>query len=701
MPTTTIPQAVELALRHYRAGQLHEAEIVCRQILQAEPRQPEALRYLGLIAQAVGQSGEGLQLIDQALSIRPHDAELINDRGNVLLALGRAEEASAAFRRALELLPANPFLLNNLGNALQAQGLPEKALEAYRTALAIQPAFAEAHHNAGNILHERGEYLEALTAYRTALGLRPNYASAYRNLANSLRALRRTGEALEALQAAERLEPANAATENSRGALYLELGRPDEAMASFRRALAWQPGYAAAQSNLAATLADHGELEAALALWRTALAEHPEHAGLHRNFVYLQWFRPDGDAASILRAARSWNDRHAEPLEAAPRAHGNSPAPERRLRLGYVSPNFCDHVVGRNLLPLLREHDRGRFEIFCYSDVARPDAITGLFRGYAQHWRDTAGLSDAQLAERVREDRIDVLVDTTLHMEGCRLLVFARRPAPVQVTFAGYPGTTGLAAMDERLTDPFLDPPGLTDADYSETSLRLPASFWCYDPLERDISAGPLPAAARGVVTFGCFNHSRKLNDAVLALWARVLVAVPGSRLLIQARAANHRQRLLGILRQGGVDSERVGFLDLRPRREYLGLYRRIDIMLDSFPYNGHTTSLDALWMGVPVVTKAGRSVVSRAGLSQLTNLGFPEWVAETDERFIAIAASLASDLPRLMSLRSALRARMEQSPLMNAPEFARGVEAACREAWKQWCARGAPRPTPTQGGAA
>ena len=296
-------------------------------------------------------------------------------------------------------------------------------------------------------------------------------------------------------------------------------------------------------------------------------------------------------------------------------------------------------------------------------------------------------LSDDQAAEQIRTDRIDVLVDLTLHLADNRLLVFARKPAPVQVTFAGYPGSTGLHAIDYRLSDPYLDPSDIDESVYSERTIRLPDSFWCYDPLDsREVPVNPLPALETGVVTFGCLNNFCKINAGILATWAQVLQQVKNSRLVLLADQGSHRQRTVEFLGRQGVSSDRVEFVCFRPRPQYMELYHRIDLGLDSFPYNGHTTSLDSLWMGVPVITLVGETPVSRAGWSQLSNLNLRELAATTATKFVQIAVDLASDWPRLSDLRRTLRSRMTQSPLMDAPKFARGIESAYRHMWQTWC---------------
>jgi predicted O-linked N-acetylglucosamine transferase (SPINDLY family) len=313
--------------------------------------------------------------------------------------------------------------------------------------------------------------------------------------------------------------------------------------------------------------------------------------------------------------------------------------------------------------------------------------MTDRFRAMATGWREIGGMSDDAAAALVRDDQIDVLVDTTLHMEGNRLLVFARKPAPVQVTFAGYPGSTGMEAIDYRLTDVHLDPPGMHDASYVEKSWRLPDTFWCYDPLGADAMVSALPSETSGRTTFGCLNNFSKTNDRVLRLWAQVLDAVPDSRLLVLAHEGSHRQRARDVLSALGIASDRIEFAGYRARNSYLELFQQVDISLDTVPYNGHTTSLDSLWMGVPVVTLVGTTVVGRAGVSQLLNLQLPELIARTSKEYVAVASALAADVGRLSALRRTLRQRMECSPLMDAQRFARNIETAYRAMWRRWCA--------------
>jgi len=403
-------------------------------------------------------------------------------------------------------------------------------------------------------------------------------------------------------------------------------------------------------------------------------------------------------ASDIFAEARRWNARHARPLTARALPHRNDRSPERRLRIGYVSPDFKSHVLSLFTIPLLQNRDHLQFEIFCYSSVDQPSSETARIRRCADVWREVGALDDAALSEVIRGDQIDILVDITMHMLGHRLLAFARRPAPIQMCWLAYPGTTGLDSVDYRLSDSHLDPKGADTQVYSEETIRLPDSFWCYDPLTDVPEVSPLPASKRSAViasatlaerriTFGCLNHFRKVNDEVLRLWARVLSAVPESRLLLLAPEGSARNRVRSFFEEAGVKQDRIRFVGRSARLEYLNRYREIDLCLDTFPYSGHTTSLDALWMGVPTVTLAGATVVGRAGVCQAMNLGLPELVATTHEGYVRAASSLANDLEHLSGLRQTLRARLLQSPLMDGARFARNLESVYRDVWRRFCA--------------
>jgi protein O-GlcNAc transferase len=670
-------------------GQRREAAAAYECVLALRPDHGDAAHNLASALDQLGELEAAIAAYRRALAQQPGRATTLNNLGSALSRSGRYDEAILVFLRAIEREPAFAAARNNLGLALTSVRRLDEAVKTLRRAVELRADFAEAWYNLGNAHFKRADFAEAAAAYRRAIALRPAWPEVHINLGNTLQALREFDEAARSYARALALRPDDADALNNLGSAQRDLGDVDAAIASFRRCLALCPDLHVAHCNLGNALRDAGQIEEAVGCYRRAVEICPSDHVSHRNLAYAVHFHPGYDAAAILAENRRWNETHAAGFRDPSHQHANDRDPERRLRIGYVGSDFRDHCQSLFTMPLLSHHDRRSFEIFCYSRVPRPDDVTRRLMRHADAWRVTAGRSDAEVAEAVRADAIDILVDLTMHMSNGRPLVLARKPAPVQVAYLAYPGTTGLAAVDYRLTDPYLDPPGETDGDYAEQSVRLPETFWCYDPLAAEPSPGPLPALESGQITFGCLNNFCKVTAPTVALWAGVLRAVADSRLVLLAARGDHRRRLAEQFREAGVDPGRVEFVEYRPRPQYLELYHEIDVGLDTLPYNGHTTSLDSFWMGVPVVTRVGRTAVGRAGWSQLSNLGLPDLAAWSDAEIVSIAARLAGDVPRLVQMRAALRERMEQSPLMDAPRFVRHVEAAYRLMWRDWCRRG------------
>jgi predicted O-linked N-acetylglucosamine transferase (SPINDLY family) len=718
----TAEQQLESGLSHHQAGRLAQAERIYRQVLAQHPDHADALHLLGVLAVQAGRLDAGVELMRRAIRLKPELAEAHNNLGNALKEMGQLDEAIAVFRQAIRIKPDFAQAYNNLGNALNDKGQSDEAIASYwqairlkpgyseahsnlgnalkdkgqleeaidacRQAIRLQPELAEAHNNLGNALTDKGQLDEAIAAYRQAVRLKPDFADAHSNLGTALNENGQFEEAVASHRQAIRLKPDFAAAHSNLGNALRDARRLDEAIASYRQAIRLKPDYAEAHNNLGTALKDVGQLDEAVACFRRAIQLRPDDLRAHSNLVLTLLYHPGYDGGMIHEELGRWSQRHAEPLKKLIQPHVNNRDPQRRLRIGYVSTDFRGHAVAYLLLPLLRHHDSRQCDVTCYSNVPHPDAISKQMQDQVPHWRDVVRLTDTQVAAQVREDEIDILVDLGLHTADNRLLVFARKPAPVQATWM-LPTTTGLDAIDYRLTDPYMDPPGLNDAHYSERSIYLPDTFWCYDPLGGEPAVNEPPSLEKGYVTFGCLNNFCKVNDAVLSLWAGVLNTVSNSRLALLAPEGSSRRRVLDRLGREGIGPERVEFVPRQPRLRYLQSYHCIDIGLDTFPYCGHTTSFDSHWMGVPVVTLVGKTAVGRSGLSQLTNLGLPELIAQTPEQYVQIAAALAGDLPRLAELRRTLRARMEASPLMDAPRFARNVEAAYRQMWRSLCERG------------
>jgi predicted O-linked N-acetylglucosamine transferase (SPINDLY family) len=673
-------QLLDLVAQYTAAGRLAEAEQLLLQILAVQPGRAEAIKCLANIFRLRGQYERASSAYRRALELRPEDVEVQCNLGATLTDQGLLDDAVAVLSRLIRFWPHLAVAYNNRGIALRKQGRFAEAVDDYRRALQRQPEFFEACFNLGNALKEMGELEQAVAAYQQALRMNSNDTAVCNNLGITLTALGRPNEAVAIYEQAIRFDDRDARTYNNLGLALRDAGQLDGSGSAFRRALEIRPDYAMALRNLGSVLRDQGQLDGALAAYRRSADLAPQDPSGLSNVIYALQFHPGQKRKEIAEARREWNRRFAQPLMSSTEYY-KVRDPDRRLRIGYVSADFREHVIGRNLLPLLRHHDRRKFEVVCYSGVARKDGLTAEFRQLADHWRDLGGASDLAVANQIREDGVDIMVDLTQHMSGNRLPVFVRKPAPLAMSFAGYPDGTGLDSIPYRISDRFLEGAGAWDE-----SVALVESFWCYDPCGAEVAVNALPARQSGWVTYGCLNHFAKFNEPVLRLFGALLRRVENSRVLFLAAAGTHREWVRRVLWEEGVDASRVGFAEIRPRLEYLGLYQQVDIALDPFPYNGHTTSLDALWMGVPVVSLAGENPAARGGVSLLSNLNLPELITWSPEEYVQIAGDLASDLDRLGGLRATLRSRLEASLLMDGWSFARNIEAAYRAAWRRWC---------------
>lgn len=560
------------------------------------------------------------------------------------------------------------------------------AADCLRRAVQLRPRHAESSYNLGISLREQGNFTGAIEAFQAALEIKPDYAEAQDCLAHALLGLGRLEEAVEAFRAALRFYPGKPELHSNLGSVYQAMGRLAQAEACYREAQRLKPAIAC--ENLGSVLGLQGRHEEALACYREGLRFNPRDERVRSNLLLTLNYLPNQDPETILREHRAWDTAHAC-SGASMRTHANSRDPARRLRIGYVSQDLRTHSVAYYIEPLLKTHDRTNFEVYCYAHVSRPDATTEWLRSYADCWRDISKLSDEQVAGQVRADGIDILVDLSGHTGGHRLSIFSRKPAPLQVTYLGYPNTTGLSTMDYRLTDALADPEG-QERFYTEELVRLPGCFLCYLPPADAPAVTSPPSDEAGFVTFGSFNNLAKINVQVIELWSEVLRGVPKSRLLLKNHSltdADTREKYHAMFVKHGITRDRLELTGHTPTREgHLALYGRVDIALDTFPYNGTTTTCEALWMGVPVITLAGKTHAGRVGLSLLTVLGLNEFIADGPQGYVARATTLANDREQLTHLRTILRERMRASPLCDAPAFARKVEAAYREMWRRWC---------------
>lgn len=650
MPREEAQQLVNL----FNAGRYADVELRARLLVDLYPTAPFAWKILGTVLLVQGK--DGLQALQKTVALLPTDPEAHSNLGNMYKALGRFEEAASSHRQAIQLKPDHALAHYNLGIVLRDLGRSADAVACFRRAIQLKPDFTDAHFNLGIALTDLDRLEEAAASYHQALALQPRFLGAHCNL----------------------------------GIVLKDMGRYDEAVAAFERLLALKPDDAAAHNNLGNLLKDLGRLDEAAAHCRQALQLKPDYNEAASNLMFALNYVAGQQPEVLLNEAKAYGERIAsgvKPYTTWP----NTVDAARPLRIGLVSGDLHQHPVGffmEGVLKALSAQAAGRLSLHAYATQARRDALTERLQACCDSWCVAAGLSDQTLAERIRADGIDILVDLSGHTAYNRLPLFALKPAPVQLTWLGYFATTGVAAIDYLLADPWTVPPA-HEAHFTERIWRLPETRMCFTPPDADVPVATLPALRQGHITFGCFNNITKLNDEVVALWARVLKAVDGSRLMLKAKQldeASVKQGLLSRFEAQGINPQRLTLAGRSPRAEYLAAYGEVDIGLDPFPFTGGTTSAESLWMGVPVLTLAGDRLVSRQGVGLMMNAGLPDWVAQDADDYVAKAVAHAADVPALAALRAGLRQQALASPVFDGARFARHLEAAWRGMWVTWC---------------
>lgn len=668
-------------------GRLVEAESSYRHALQIKPDFAEAHYNLGIILKRLGHLDASRVCYKQALEIKPYFAEAHYSLGILVKEMGHLDEAEACYRQALQINPNYAEAHCNLGATLQSQDRLNEAEISYRQALQLNPDYAEAHCNLGFILHEQNRLDEAQVSYRNALQLKPDYADAHYNLSFTLQRLGQLDEAEACCRRALQIKPDFADAHNKLGYTLHELGRLDEAEACCRQALQIKPDFADAHLNLAFILQLLNKPDEAEACCRRALLIKPDHASAYENFLFFLSHNNGVEASALFAEHVRFGEQFETPLRASWPKHANSRDPERCLQIGIVSGDFRDHAVAPFIEPLLIHlATYPQLALHAYANHGKDDDTSKRLRTYFKHWHPIVGLSDAVLADKIRADGIDILIDLSGHTGKNRLLTFARKPAPLQASWLGYPGTTGLCAMDYYLADRFYLPPGQFDNQFTEKIVHMPVNV----PFLPSADAPPvnaLPALGNGYVTFGSFNRSTKLSHAVVSLWAQVLRSVPTSKMLLGAMPQEGQyDMLLGWFDEEGIDRERLSFQPRSTMAHYLGLHQQVDFCLDTFPYNGGTTTLHALWMGVPTLTLAGSTAAGRSGASNLGQLGLDGFIAHDAADFVQKGLFWAGNLSALAELRAGMRERFAQSTIGQPAVAAAGVERALRMMWQRWC---------------
>ena len=671
-------------------GRLDEAVTSYHQALRVKPDYAEVFINLGSTLQTLGKCNDALECYRQVLAIKPDYAEAHVYMGTALKDLGRLEDAVVCNRLAIEVRPNLFAAHNNLGNCLKELGNLNDSVVCYRQALEIEPDSAEVHSNLGLALKDLRQYDEAVICLRRALKTQSDVAEVHNSLGHALQMLGQFDAAKDSYQRALEIKPDFAEAHSNLGISLLDLGRLEDAVASFGKALQSDPESFRFHNNLGVAYKELGILDKAIACIGRSLELNPNCIDAHGNRLFIRNYLADQPGSLAFSEALFYGEL-VERLARPYISWASTPEPERRLRVGLVSGDLCKHPVGYfvvGVLTALVSASSDRLELVAYSNDLRFDALSEKIKTCCRDWHPVKGLSDEQLAEKIYDESVDILIDLSGHTAHNRLPMFAWKPAPVQLSWLGYFATTGVAAMDYFIADPWT----LTvseESHFTEKIYRLPETRLCFTPPDLEVAVSPLPAIENEYITFGCFNHLSKIGEPVVALWARILASVPDSRLFLRAeqiRDQSVRQSIIDRFAVYEVDPVRLILEGPVPRRDYLAGYHGVDIALDPFPYPGGTTTVEALWMGVPVLTLSGERFLSRQGLGLLMNAGLPDWIAADVDDYLARAVSHASDLRNLAALRRELRQQVLASPIFDSSRFAKHFEVALRDMWHTWC---------------
>ena len=692
---TAIAKDRGYALAHYnmgmtyaRAGRHGEARVAFESTLVLKPDFADAEVALGYSLEELGQLDAAAACYRRALDINPNYAEVHSNLGNVLRSLGQLDAALASYRRAIDINADLATAHHGLGRTLEDLSRSEDAVASYRRAVVIDPDYAEVHSNLANVLKNLGQLDNAAVSYRRALVLNPDFADAHYGLGNILQRLGQLDGARASYQRALELKPDFAEACGNLGNVLRTLGQFDEAASSYRRVLRINPNDAKALCNLGVVLQDLGQLDGAAASYRQALEIQPVCSEAYFGLLFCLSHNQAITSDALYAEHCRFGEQFEAPLRSSWPLHRNARDPNRCVQVGFVSGDLREHPVTYFFEPILahlRQYDS--LSLHAYDNHGDEDAATQRLRGLIKRWHPIADLSDATLAETIAADGIDILIDLSGHTGKNRLLTFARKPAPVQASWIGYPGTTGLAAMDYYICDKFFLPRSDFDSQFTEKLVYLPANA-PFLPDPKAPAVGALPALTKGHLTFGSFNRLSKLSLSSIALWSRLLRALPDASIVLGGMPQDDSSNtLITWFAQEGIVRDRLSFHKRCDTATYLALHHQVDMCLDTFPYSGGTTTNHALWMGVPTLTLAGHTPPGRQGAAMLGQVGLEAFVAKDADDFLAKGLHWASDLAALAAVRSGLRQRIEQSQARRPEVIAAGFERALRTMWQRWCA--------------
>ncbi|MBM4146322.1 MAG: tetratricopeptide repeat protein [Nitrospira sp.] len=683
-------KTIQLVLKHYYSGNLKEAENLCKNIIVKQPNNPEVLFFLGIIYAQSGNNDSAIHYLKRSLEFNAINADALLALGVAYQQKGMIDDAFHCFNKTIELNPKNPEAYYYLALFFHNSHQLDEAVSYYRKVLELNPCLFDTYNRLGNALQENKQFNEAISYYQKAVQNNPADPTGYINIGIALHNKGEFDKADSQFQKALSLNPNLEIAYNYRGLSLIYQCRIGEAIKSFEASLRINPYSVTALVKLGHLFEEQGKVHEAETYYRRAMQIQPNYIIPYEALLMNMQYNPHNNAQTIFNEHVKYAKQFQKPLQTAVTPHNNYRTIKRPIRIGYVSPDFRRHSVAYFIEPAIAAHSRERFEVFCYSDVLDQDDVTKRLQGYTCQWRNIAGISDEKTIDLIQNDGIDILVDLAGYSANNRMLLFARKPAPVQVSWIGYPSTTGLTNIDYKIVDCYTDPPGMSEQFYTEKLIRLPDCFLCYLPDRESPEVGPIPVLTSGHITFGSFNNFPKVSSKTIELWTKILKSIPGSHLVLKSSCFTDRsthEYATSLFAQQGIDAGRIDLFGWQTStRGHLGIYNRIDIGLDPFPYNGTTTTCEALWMGVPVITLSGNTHASRVGMSLLSNVGLPELVAGTPDEYVEIAVKLAEDLNRLQLIRKRLRDMMSKSVLTDSKRFISSLEASYRKIWKDWC---------------
>ena len=661
-----------------------EAERCYHVDLSLAPHDASAYANLGYVKLAQKQVDLAKELAQKAVELDSNNFDALYILAGIYELELDYSAAINVLRKVISIKPDFKLAYMDCGRLLQFEGQNTQALEVVKQGITFLPDEADFYLEAGILQFDLGQVDEAFANYERAIVLAPEEPAPYINMASALISISAHTAAVEQSQIAIRLNPKISFAHSNLGIAFLRLEESEQAIAAFKAALAIDPNMVSAICGLGSVYTAQGKLEDSIAQDRRAVSLEPIHLAANSNLLFMLNYHPDLDAQTIYQAYEQFNQAVGVPLQQAWAPHTNAGAAGRRLRIGYVSPDIRMHSVMRFLEPIFTHHNMQAFEVYAYAEVTSLDDVTERVKGMVSHWRSTVGMTDAAVVRMVRADQIDVLVDLAGHTGGNRLKVFACKPAPVSMSWIGFGYTTGLSAIDYYLTDATSAPVG-SEHLFAEKPWRMNRTHYVYRPDPAMGDVGALPATVQGCVTFCTLTRAVRINHRVVRVWADILKRLPTARLVVDSKNYSDSITREGLLAQFANVGIEPGRLDIGYHTPPWDLLRSVDISLDCFPHNSGTTLFESLYMGVPYITLAGRPSVGRLGATILQGVGHSEWVATTEDEYIELAVSLASDVSRLAQHRANLRGEMERSPLMDELGFTRALESAYREMFQIW----------------